>query len=105
MNFFLDDGSGSLRPVRLSGTIAQGGAGTIHHVVGERSVVAKLYKDRNSLPEYEEKIAAMLAAPPLLPAFSYNGRTYVQIAWPTATIVDGTGFRGFVMPEVNVQDS
>jgi hypothetical protein len=47
----------------------------------------------------------MLAAPPQLPAFGYKACTYVQIAWPIATIIDGGGFRGFVMPEVNFRDS
>jgi hypothetical protein len=104
-SFFIDDGLASLHPIQLSSAIAQGAAGTIHHVIGEPGIVAKLYKNPNDLPEYEKKIAAMLASPPQLPAFSYKGRTYVQIAWPTATVRDGGGFRGFVMPEVNFQDS
>jgi DNA-binding helix-hairpin-helix protein with protein kinase domain len=104
-SFFIDDGAATPRPIRLSGAIAQGAAGTIHRVTGEPGIVAKLYKDSNDLPEYREKIAAMLTAPPHLPAFSYNGKNYVQIAWPTATVIDGAGFRGFVMPEVDFQES
>jgi hypothetical protein len=104
-SFFIDDGSGSPRPIRLGNIIAQGAVGTIHHVSGEPGIVAKLYKKPDNLNEYEEKIAAMLAAPPQLPAISYHGRTYVQIAWPTARIIDGVGFRGFVMPEVDFRDS
>ncbi len=104
-SFFIDDGATAARSIRLSGFIAEGAAGTIHHVIGEPGIVVKLYKERKDLPEYEEKIAAMLAAPPYLPAFSYNGRSYVQIAWPTARVVDGQGFRGFVMPEVDFRAS
>jgi hypothetical protein len=104
-NLFFDDSS-VRRPIRLSSPIAQGAAGTIHHVIGEPGIVAKLYKDPKDLVEYQEKIAAMLAAPPNLQAFAYGGRTYVQIAWPIARVSDGRGdFLGFVMPEVDFTES
>jgi hypothetical protein len=51
-SFFLDDGSASPRSVRLGSAIAQGAAGTIHHVMGEAGIVAKLYKNLNDLPDY-----------------------------------------------------
>lgn len=48
----------------------------------------------------------MLAARPNLPPFSYNGRTYVQIAWPVGTVCNEQGyFVGFAMPEVDIQES
>jgi hypothetical protein len=48
----------------------------------------------------------MLDAAPNLPKISHGGRTYVQIAWPTAGVIDGYGgFRGFVMPEVDFKSS
>ena len=48
----------------------------------------------------------MLAAPPHLPILNVGVRSYVQIAWPTANIVDDRGeFRGFMMPEVDFQVS
>ena len=103
-SFFIADLSGVRRSIALSPPIAQGATGTIHHVIGQTGIVAKLYKDATALPEYDEKLAAMLAAPPRLPTFSNSGRTYVQIAWPTARVLDARGtFRGFVMPEVDFQ--
>jgi hypothetical protein len=91
-------------PITLGMPIAQGAAGTIHRVTERDGTIAKLYKEGNDLSEYSEKICAMLAAPPSLPALSINGQHAVQIAWPTGPIVDGRGnFRGFVMPEVDFQ--
>src|SRR5215813_10156138 len=104
-NLFRTDGA-VVRPIRLSDTIAEGAAGTIHRVIGEAGIVAKLYKEKNDLQEYREKIAAMLASPPNLPPSSHNGHTFVQIAWPIASIVEnGSQFRGFIMPEVDLQAS
>jgi hypothetical protein len=92
--------------VNLTPPIAQGAAGTIHRVVGEPGIVVKLYKDPKDLPAYNQKIESMLAARPNLPPFSYNGRTYVQIAWPLGKVCNGRGdFLGFVMPEVDIQAS
>ncbi len=104
-SFFIDEGSTKPRPIRLSSVIKEGAAGTIHHVIGEPGKVVKLYKNPNDLPQYREKIEAMLAARPQLPAFPYKGRVYVQIAWPAGTVLDGTRFRGFAMPEVDFQHS
>jgi hypothetical protein len=104
-DFFVED-SAARRAVRLGDPIAQGAAGTIHRIVGEPGVVAKLYKNPKDLPEYRAKISAMLLARPNLPSFKHDGREYVQIAWPTAAIVDKKGgFRGFLMPEVDFQAS
>lgn len=105
-NYYIDGPSLGKRSVRLSPPIAQGAAGTIHHVVGDPGIVVKLYKNPKDTFEYSEKIAAMLAAPPDLPPFLYNGQTYVQIAWPLGTVSNGSGdFLGFVMPAVDIQSS
>ena len=45
----------------LSPPIGQGVLGTIHRVVGETGVLAKLYINQKSLAEYKLKIEAMLA--------------------------------------------
>ncbi|MFZ1963529.1 MAG: hypothetical protein WAU78_08695 [Roseiarcus sp.] len=75
-------------------------------MIGETAILAKLYKNPKDLTEYNEKIEAMLAARPNLPPFPYNGRTYVQIAWPLGKVGNGRGdFLGFVMPEVDLQAS
>ena len=105
-SFFIDDASTVRRPIKLSPSFARGGAGTIHRVLGEPEIVVKLYTDLKHTAEYREKIAAMLDAAPSLPKISHGGRTYVQIAWPTAGVIDGYGgFRGFVMPEVDFKSS
>lgn len=103
--FFLQDAPNKWHQVQLGPAIAQGAAGTIHRVIGQHGIVAKVYKDKNGLAEYKEKIAAMLAAPPDLPPISYQGRNYVQIAWPSGNLFDEKGVCGFVMPEVDLQTS
>jgi hypothetical protein len=104
--YTLESATSQRTPVQLTGAIAQGAAGTIHHVVGRSGMVVKLYKNAQTLTEYEEKIGAMLNAPPTLKPFTQNGRTYVQIAWPTGKIFDEKGsFAGFAMPEVDFHAS
>ena len=106
VSFFIDNASTVRRPISLSPSVARGATGTIHRVPGEPGIVVKLYTASKHMAEYREKIAAMLAAVPNLPPFSHHGRPYVQIAWPTAGVIDGYGeFRGFVMPEVNLDVS
>src|SRR6478672_12919410 len=106
VSFFIDNASTVRRPISLSPSVARGATGTIHRVPGEPGIVVKLYTASKHMAEYREKIAAMLAAVPNLPPFSHRGWPYVQIAWPTAGVIDGYGeFRGFVMPEVNLDVS
>jgi|SRR6516162_1409508 DNA-binding helix-hairpin-helix protein with protein kinase domain len=94
-----------LRDPPLGPAIAEGAAGTIHSVIGNPGLLAKIYKVTNNLKEYEEKIGAMLASPPNLPPFSNQGRTYVQIAWPEARVIRRGKFVGFIMKEVDFQAS
>jgi serine/threonine protein kinase len=94
-----------LRDPPLGPTIAEGAAGTIHRVIGSQDFLAKIYKGKNNLKEYEEKIDAMLLYRPDLPLFSNQGKTYVQIAWPEAKVVRRGHFVGFIMKEVNLQAS
>ncbi|MEA2880575.1 MAG: hypothetical protein QOF14_5771 [Hyphomicrobiales bacterium] len=104
--FFTEGGALARREIELGTVIAQGAVGTIHPVLGEPGIVAKIYKDRATLPEYREKIFAMLGTAPRLPAFQFRGRTYVQIAWPNAAVVDErSAFLGFLMPTVDFQAS
>lgn len=105
-SLFIDDAPTGRAPIKLSSAIAQGAAGTIHHVEGRPGIVVKLYKNAAELPMYREKILAMLNSPPNLQSFDQGGRTYVQIAWPTARIFNDRGeFRGFAMPEVDFKAS
>ena len=106
IKLYAHDGANKSRLIRLSDVIAQGAVGTIHKVVEQGDVVAKLYKDANDLSQYREKIAAMLTAPPKHPPVPHQGRLCVQIAWPVAQLLDEQGtFRGFLMPEVDFQES
>jgi hypothetical protein len=72
--FFIEDSSGR-RPVRFTDVIAEGAAGTIHRVIGEPGIVVKIYKDPKDLKEYEEKVEAMLMAPPELPRLPLKAGT------------------------------
>ncbi len=102
-NYFTIDPVKGRELINLGSAIKEGGAGTIHRVTGKPGVVAKLYKDSSERPAYEKKVTAMLAARPNLQPISVHGRSYIQIAWPTAAIVDGTGaFCGFLMPEIDL---
>lgn len=100
---WLVDQSKARRVIEVGEPIAQGAAGTIHRVLGERGVVAKLYKKAVNRTAYEAKVAAMLASPPDLPTCEIDGGRYVQIAWPLAALYGGRGceFLGFTMPEVD----
>lgn len=104
---FLTDQYGNRKEtISLTGLIAQGAAGTVHHLANKPGHVVKIYKNINSLSFYKEKISAMLSARPNLPDISYNGKSYVQIAWPTSMVFDEiSGFVGFMMPEVDITSS
>jgi DNA-binding helix-hairpin-helix protein with protein kinase domain len=103
--YYIDEQTGKRR-VLLTPAIAKGAAGTIHRVINEPGIVAKLYIDPKDCIEYRDKVAAMISAPPRLPPIEENGREYVQIAWPTAAVT-GTrgGVRGFIMPEVDLSSA
>jgi DNA-binding helix-hairpin-helix protein with protein kinase domain len=104
LTWYVDSPGLARRAIILDASFKDGAAGSIHRAIGERGVVAKIYKPGNDVVEYSKKIAAMLAARPNIPAVIINGRTYVQLAWPTGAISDDSGhFRGFLMPEVDTQ--
>ncbi len=72
---------------------AKGGEGKVFDIVGNGDFVAKLYHDKGQTREKEEKLRAMLAAPP-------QG-TSGQIAWPCDILYKPNGqFWGFVMPRI-----
>jgi DNA-binding helix-hairpin-helix protein with protein kinase domain len=105
-NYFASGLLGPRRPIRLGPVLKEGAMGTIHRVIGEKGTLAKMYKDPRDFPKYQAKLAAMLAAPPRLPPIAAGARSYVQLAWPTANVLDGRGaFMGFLMPEVDFKAS
>ncbi len=99
---YIDGPTTARRPIVLGSQVGGGLSGIVYKLVGERGTVVKLYRDTKLLAEYRDKIEAMLSAPPDLPPISDNGRNYVQIAWPTAKVIDNHGtFLGFAMPEID----
>jgi hypothetical protein len=95
------DGGGQLT---LGPLVKSGGAGSVHLVAGDPRRVAKLYHAGLASPEYERKLAAMLALAPALPAIRDGDREHVQIAWPQALLRDRRGrFLGFLMPAVDIK--
>ncbi len=86
--------------------VGEGAAGFIfksNDCVGE---VLKIYKEGVDLLTYKEKIAAMIQADPGIGAIEGNGRSYVQLAWPSAVVESrNRKFLGFAMPEVNFAKS
>ncbi|HEX4855154.1 hypothetical protein [Arenimonas sp.] len=91
-------------PLTLGPLVKSGGAGSVHLVAGDPRRVAKLYHAGLASPEYERKLAAMLALAPALPAIRDGDREHVQIAWPQALLRDRRGrFLGFLMPAVDIK--
>lgn len=104
--YLADEYGNKKEEISLGNLIAQGAAGTVYHVVNYPGVVIKIYKNKNNLKFYKNKISAMLAARPNLPDITYNGKNYVQIAWPKSLVIDDTStFIGFMMPEVDITSS
>ena len=77
--FCLVELSGAKRIINVeTKRIASGGDGTIHRIVDEPTLVAKLYHDPGKDPTRLGKLKAMLADPPSLPVIASNQRNYVQ---------------------------
>lgn len=96
--------TGDGRQLKLDALLKSGGAGSVYRVHGSTSEVAKIYHANVDHAHYLRKIEAMLKLSPKLPDLSDGGRTYVQIAWPEATLFDkNKRFIGFLMPAVDVR--
>ena len=96
--------TGDGRQLRLETLLKSGGAGSVYRLLGSTSEVAKIYHAHVDHAHYARKIEAMLKLSPKLPDLSDGGRSYVQIAWPEATLRDKQGkFLGFLMPAVDVR--
>lgn len=91
------------RTLTLARLLASGGAGSIHLVQGRAGEVAKIYHAHVELPAYQRRIKAMLELAPQLPDIREDGRSIVQLAWPTTMLADRAGrFVGFAMPAVDI---
>lgn len=83
--------------------LASGGAGAIYLVKDHQDLVVKLYHQPQKDPQRLQKLQAMLAGPPQLPAIKANQNIYLQIAWPVGWIADKkNNLLGFAMPKVNL---
>lgn len=73
------------------------GAGSIYLRTKRPEALAKRYHPSIDCAEYGDRIAAMLKPRPKL-APLFNGKEQVQIAWPTAPVLDsGRWFIGLAM--------
>ena len=99
------DGPAGRRTVQLvEPPIGSGKSGTIYRIERLPGTVVKLYLGPSDGEHYKEKILAMLSAAPNLSEFSRNGKTFVQIAWPTGIAYDPQGACvGFSMPEIDLR--
>src|SRR5262249_38351409 len=77
--------------------LSRAGEASVYAVPDHPDLAAKIY--HNPTPEHADKLAAMLAAPPLLPA----GTGHAAIAWPVARLLEAGGERrvtGYLMPRL-----
>ncbi|MDT3442792.1 hypothetical protein [Pseudofrankia sp. BMG5.37] len=80
--------------------LAQGGQGSVHEVVSPPGLVFKRYSDAvlASQPSPERRIQAMIDN---RPSQWREKSGHLLLAWPTATVLDGRRFVGFVMPRID----
>lgn len=97
-----DFGGGRREVIRLEKRLGGGAAGDIYRVAQHPELVAKIYRTPEDRRQYQGKVEDMIRRAPNLPPIVEGGKTYVQIAWPTAILSDRAGdFLGFVMPIVD----
>jgi hypothetical protein len=85
------------RAIRTGNELGRGGEGTVYAVIGDASLVAKIYGERQRTAGREAKLQAMIARPPD-DAMRRATPPHVSIAWPVDVLYDGRQFVGFVMP-------
>ncbi len=83
----------------LAQELGKGGEGSVFALAETNDWVAKVYHPDTRTPQRQEKLAAMLANPPVDPGRGAS-EPYVSIAWPSALLFDVHGFAGFVMPRL-----
>ena len=91
----------------LGALINKGGAaGKIYACVQHPEMVAKIFHDRSKSRTNRQKLEAMLQNKPNIPPIVFEGKTYVQIAWPEAVLEDDEGFCvGYLMPFINTDEA
>lgn len=100
------DVNGNARTINLGQELASGGAGTVHVVIGDPSIVVKLYNTETLKSDgqiYAEKIKCMLKS---VPSIAGTKAGVVELAWPNALAQDLSGhFVGFAMPALDFQNT
>ncbi|CAM3655320.1 hypothetical protein H7J08_08630 [Mycobacterium frederiksbergense] len=89
--------------LEVGATLASAGEGTIHEVVGDPGVVAKVFHP--SLKDLATKLAkveAMVATPP---EGAVQSDGFVVLTWPVDLLSDGTGPVGYLMPRIDTSDA
>ena len=86
------------RDVQLGSQINQGGEGTIHHIVGDQSRVAKIWR----VPSRERAIK-LIATINNTPAVARTRRD-IRYCWPQDVLHDGRIIVGYIMPAVNTNE-
>lgn len=100
-------GDGHFEREKLGELLNKGGAaGKIYRDVNHPKFVAKIFHDRTKSHTNRQKLEAMLHNRPNIPPIEYDGKMYVQIAWPEAVLEDDDGFCvGYLMPLINMDEA
>lgn len=93
--------------VELGELLNKGGAaGKIYLIKNKPECVAKIFHDKSKSENNRKKLEAMLQNKPDIPTISYEGKEYIQIAWPFALLEDKTGFcTGYLMPLIDTEQA
>ncbi len=78
--------------------LAGGGEGSIHNVIGNDLLVAKIFRPDKRTQDREEKLCYMVQNPMTKEQLSY-------ITWPLDVLYDMNGFAGYIMQKVNNMQS
>ncbi|GIE39746.1 hypothetical protein Alo02nite_26440 [Actinoplanes lobatus] len=91
---------------RVAKHLDEGGEGWVYALHSPARSALKIYKDdvlAKRGPELSNKLARMVARPPVDPT---AGTGHTTLAWPTAVVSTGSGaFQGFVMPLLDLAHS
>ncbi|NBU63911.1 MAG: hypothetical protein EBS29_05345 [Chloroflexia bacterium] len=82
--------------------LGAGGEGAVFDVVGQPSMVAKIYHPHRLNAALAAKVTAMVADPP--DDDTRAKFNHVSIAWPEAVLLNGTSFVGYLMPKIPKSD-
>ncbi|XMB66624.1 hypothetical protein RI065_10015 [Mycoplasmatota bacterium zrk1] len=76
---------------------AKGGEGEVFEVIGNKDIVAKIYKNTSSNDSREKKVEEMVTR-------SIDSSLLKNVAWPKDLLYDGKQFVGFVMKKMELNE-